>query len=55
MTGDTGALGRGDQSPEPNKEELKRLLIEQFYEDSVERYGIDSGQARALWRFLISC
>jgi hypothetical protein len=36
----------------PGKEELHRLLIEQFYEDSVRRYGADSEQARILSRLL---
>jgi len=30
------------------EKELHRLLIEQFYEDSVRRYGTDSEQAHAL-------
>jgi hypothetical protein len=34
------------------KEELKRLLITQFYEDSVCRYGSDSEQACGLSRVL---
>jgi hypothetical protein len=36
----------------PGKEELQRLLIEQFYEDSLHRYGTDSEQARTLSRLL---
>src|SRR5271170_5895202 len=32
--------------------ELDRLLIEQFYDDSVGRYGTDSEQARMLWQVL---
>ena len=54
MTGDTSALGQGDRSPERAQEELSRLLIEEFYKDSVARYGIDSEQARALWSLLAS-
>lgn len=33
-------------------EELKRMLITQFYEDSVLQYGSDSEQALALSKFL---
>jgi hypothetical protein len=57
MTGITSAPGQDDGSPKSGKEELNRLLIEEFYKDSVARYGIDSEQARALspllmsWRF----
>jgi hypothetical protein len=35
----------------PVDEELSRQLIEQFYEDSIGRYGIDSEQVRMLSRF----
>jgi hypothetical protein len=35
-----------------DKEELKRALITQFYEDSVLQYGPDSEQAVALSKFL---
>lgn len=34
-----------------NKLELRRLLLEQFYEDSVNRHG-DNGQIRILSRLL---
>ena len=36
-----------------DKEELRRLLITQFFEDSIFRYGPDSEQARALSKFLV--
>jgi hypothetical protein len=52
MAGDTSAPSQGDQSPKPTEEEL--LLIEQFYKDSVVRYGSDSEQARAFSRLLKS-
>lgn len=32
----------------PHEKELRRQLIEQLYERSVERYGADSEQARML-------
>ena len=35
------------------EKELHRLLIEQFHEDSVGRYGPASEQAHALWRLLV--
>jgi hypothetical protein len=50
MTGDTSPLGQGD----PTEEELNRRLIEEFYKDSVARYGSDSEQARVLSRLLMS-
>ncbi len=37
---------------ERNPEELKRILITQFYENAVLRYGPDSEQALALLKFL---
>jgi hypothetical protein len=52
MTGNTSARGRDDGSPEPGKKGLNRLLIEQFYQDSIARYGTASEQARALSRHL---
>jgi hypothetical protein len=54
MTRDTRAPGQGDRTPKPTIEELNRLLIEEFYKDSVARYGSDSEQARALSRHLTS-
>jgi len=42
MAGDTSAPGQADRSPKPTEEEL--LLIEQFYKDSVVRYGSESEQ-----------
>jgi hypothetical protein len=48
MVGDQSDVGLEGSSPAPGKEELKRLLIEQFYETSVYRYGSDSKQARLL-------
>jgi len=43
-----GVPGQVELSFTPGGEELHRLLIEQFYEDSVRRYGTDSEQAHAL-------
>ena len=36
-----------------DKEELTRILITLFFEDSVFRYGPDSEQSRALSKFLV--
>ena len=38
---DTTAL-----SPSPAEQDLHRQLIEQFYNNSIERYGLDSEQTR---------
>jgi hypothetical protein len=46
------AARKEDRVPGSNKEELNRLLIEEFYKDSVSRYGTDSEQARMLSRLL---
>ena len=46
------AARKEDGVPGSNKEELNRLLIEEFYKDSVCRYGTDSEQARTLSRLL---
>jgi hypothetical protein len=51
MTADRNAPGENEPSSTPNQEELCRQLIEQFYEGSVGRYGIDSEQARILARY----
>lgn len=45
--GDNGDLVK-DVCVPPGREELRRLLIEQFYEASVNRYGSDSEQALRL-------
>jgi hypothetical protein len=52
MIGDTSAPHEDDWSLRSAKEELNRLLVEQFYADSVAQYGPDSEQARALSRHL---
>jgi hypothetical protein len=52
MTGDTSAQGQDERSLKPREKELNRFLIEEFYNDSVARYGTDSEQARALSRVL---
>ena len=46
MAGDTSAPAQGERLPNLTQEELGRLLIEQFYQDSVAHYGVDSEQAR---------
>jgi hypothetical protein len=52
MTGDTSGPDQDDRSRNPTEEDLNRLLLEEFYEDSVARYGPDSAQARLLLRLL---
>jgi hypothetical protein len=37
----------------PGQAELQRQLLEQFYEDSMGRHGVDSEQVRGLSRLLI--
>ena len=51
MTGAT-SVESGERSPTPGQEKLNRLLIQQFYEDSVHRYGSDSEQAEMLSKLL---
>jgi hypothetical protein len=46
------ASAHGEPYFASDKEELKRMLIAQFYEDSVLRYGPDSEQALALRKVL---
>jgi hypothetical protein len=48
MTGDKTTPSKDDPSFTPCKKELNRLLLAQFYETSVRRYGTDSEQARIL-------
>jgi hypothetical protein len=48
-----GVPGQVEPSSTLGGEELHRLLIEQFHEDSVGRYGPASEQAHALWRLLV--
>jgi hypothetical protein len=43
---------RGPAAFDPGKAELYRKLLEQFYEDSVGRYGKDHEQVRLLSRLL---
>jgi hypothetical protein len=45
------ASAQGEPRFPSDTEELKRVLITQFYEDSVLRYGPDSEQALALSKF----
>jgi hypothetical protein len=44
---------RGKAPLTPGKLELRRLLLEQFYEDSVDRNGPESHQVRILSRLLM--
>jgi hypothetical protein len=46
------ASGRGGPHFDSDTEEMKRVLIRQFYADSVRRYGANSEQAIALSNFL---
>jgi hypothetical protein len=52
MTGDNYTSGNGGRSRNSGNDELHRLLIEDFYQDSVGRYGKDSDQACMLARWL---
>ena len=52
MTGDRNAPDQDELSLILDKQQLNRLLIEQFYEDSVGRYGTGSEQARTFSRSL---
>ena len=54
MTDHMTAPGKDDRALRPGKEELTRLLLEEFYSDSVGRYGRDSEQARTFSRLLIA-
>jgi hypothetical protein len=47
-----GAPCKDELYSAPNENELYRELIEQFYERSVDRYGIDSAQVRMLSQLL---
>jgi hypothetical protein len=53
MTDDRRAPGNATLPSTPNKLELRRLLLEQFYEDSVDRHGFDHEQVRILSRLLV--
>ena len=46
MIADQNALGKDGTPLTANHEQLNRQLIEQFYEDSLDRYGSSSEQAR---------
>jgi hypothetical protein len=52
MTDDTNTPSTDDRSFRAGNKELNRLLIKEFYEDSVGRYGADSEQACTLARLL---
>lgn len=52
MTSDGNAAAKDELSLGPGKEELNSLLVMQFFEDSVRRYGINSEQARRLSKLL---
>lgn len=53
MTGDTRVADQGKAPLTAGKLELRRLLLEQFYEDSVDRHGFDNQQVRILSRLLL--
>jgi hypothetical protein len=46
MVIDENAPSKNEVSLTASREQLDRQLIEQFYEDSLERYGSSSEQAR---------
>jgi hypothetical protein len=52
MTCDTNTQVSDELSLVSDKQDLRRILIIQFYEDSLDRYGIDSEQARTFARLL---
>jgi hypothetical protein len=43
---------QGQAAFDPGKAEQYRQLLEQFYEDSVSRYGLEHEQVRLLSRLL---
>jgi len=49
-------MGRDRDVPGEDQQssKLNRMLIEEFYKDSVDQYGTDSEQARTLLRLLSS-
>jgi hypothetical protein len=49
----TGVSGRVEKGTSVVEEELQRLLIMQFHQDSVGRYGTDSKQAHAWSQLLV--
>ena len=46
MAIDENAPGKNEVSSTASHEQLDRQVIEQFYEDSLDRYGSNSEQAR---------
>jgi hypothetical protein len=50
--GATNVKRPDERSLNPGQERLNRQLIQQFYEDSVQRYGSDSEQAEMLSKLL---
>lgn len=54
MTLDTTVSNHDDASPAPVDADLYRQLIQQLYENSLQRYGIDSEQSRMLKMHLIA-
>jgi hypothetical protein len=52
MTDDRRVPGKSTLPLTPDKLELRRLLLEQFHEDSMDRHGLDNGQVRILSRLL---
>jgi hypothetical protein len=52
LTGAKKVKRRDERYLKLGKEKLNRLLIQQFYEASVDRYGSDSEQAEMLSKLL---
>jgi hypothetical protein len=50
---DNSKIENATKPSTPSKLELRRLLLEQFYEDSVGRHGSDHEQVRILSRLLV--
>jgi len=53
MTDDRRVPGKSKLPLTPGKLELRGLLFEHLYEDSVDRHGLDDGQVRILSRLLV--
>jgi hypothetical protein len=53
MNDDLRVPGKGALPSTPGKLELRRLLLEQFHEDSMDRHGLGNGQVRILSRLLV--
>jgi hypothetical protein len=53
MTDDRRVPSKSELPLTPGKLELRGLMLEHPYEDSVDRHGLDKGQVRILSRLLL--